>query len=199
MTTRNRPARLISIPAATWRAPWREACWWFNPFHIMRRTGSRESRERRDASATSPTSIAVKTFSIRLGSRRVQRISHQQTRSSTTAMAVIETSRIGHMIGPPLWKLSIRKFPVSTCPVPGKPAAAGEGEVPAAAGCIPAAVEGFIPSTGDNPGMLAGLIAGAVPGIPAGLIAGRGRSERRLGRRPGWSTDRRRTAGRRRW
>src|SRR5882672_9725287 len=78
----------------------------------MRRTGSRESRESRDASATSPTSIAVKTFSIRFGSRRSQRPSHQKMRSSTTASAVIDTARIGHMIGPPLLKLSRKKFPV---------------------------------------------------------------------------------------
>src|SRR5476651_83070 len=76
----------------------------------MRRTGLRELRERRDASATSPTSIAVKTFSIRLGSRRTQRPSHQKMRSRTTARAVSETTRIGHMIGPPLRKLSTKKF-----------------------------------------------------------------------------------------
>src|SRR5450755_4296207 len=76
----------------------------------MRRTGSRESRDRREASATSPTSIAVKTFSIRLGSRRIQRPSHQKIRSSTTARAVRETTRIGHMIGPPFRKLSTKKF-----------------------------------------------------------------------------------------
>ena len=50
----------------------------------MRKTGSRESRDSRDASATSPFSIAVKTFSIRFGSRRIQRPSHQKMRSSTT-------------------------------------------------------------------------------------------------------------------
>src|SRR3954447_19690781 len=76
----------------------------------MRRTGSRESRERREASATSPTSIAVKTFSIRLGSRRIQRPSHQKIRSSTTARAVMETRRIGHIIGPPALKLWMKKF-----------------------------------------------------------------------------------------
>src|SRR5438874_11019385 len=76
----------------------------------MRRTGSRELRERREASATSPVSIAVKTFSIRFGSRRIQRPSHQKMRSSTTASAVRDTIRIGHMIGPPLRKLSTKKF-----------------------------------------------------------------------------------------
>src|SRR5713226_8294383 len=78
----------------------------------MRRTGSRESRDRRDASATSPTSIAVKTFSIRFGSRRNQRPLHQKIRSITTVKPMIETMRIGHMIGPPLRKLSMRKLPV---------------------------------------------------------------------------------------
>src|SRR5437660_190989 len=76
----------------------------------MRRTGSRESRESRDASATSPTSIAVKTFSIRLGSRRNQRPPHQKIRSITTVKATIETRRIGHMMGPPFRKLSIIKL-----------------------------------------------------------------------------------------
>src|ERR1700680_568868 len=78
----------------------------------MRRTGSRESRERRDASATSPTSIALNTFSIRFGSRRNQRPAHQKIRSSTTVTPMMETIRIGHMIGPPLRKLSIKKFPL---------------------------------------------------------------------------------------
>src|SRR5712692_3967578 len=76
----------------------------------MRRTGSRESRESRDASATSPTSIAVKTFSIRLGSRRNQRPPHQKIRSITTVKATIETRRIGHMMGPPFRKLSMMKL-----------------------------------------------------------------------------------------
>src|SRR5438552_15091137 len=76
----------------------------------MRRTGSRVSRERRDASATSPTSIAVKTFSIRLGSRRIQRPSHQKIRSSTTARAVMDTTRIGHIMYPPALKLWTKKF-----------------------------------------------------------------------------------------
>jgi hypothetical protein len=47
------------------------------PFHIIRSTGSRESRESLEASAVSPFSIAVKTFSIRFGSRRNQRPPHQ--------------------------------------------------------------------------------------------------------------------------
>src|SRR5437660_11000138 len=76
----------------------------------MRRTGSRESRESRDASVTSPTSIAVKAFSIRLGSRRNQRPPHQKIRSITTVKATIDTRRIGHMIGPPFRKLSMMKL-----------------------------------------------------------------------------------------
>src|SRR6202011_6276744 len=82
----------------------------------MRRTGSRESRESRDASATSPTSIAVKTFSIRLGSRRNQRPPHQKIRSITTVKATIDTRRIGHMIGPPLRKLSMMKLLLKLLP-----------------------------------------------------------------------------------
>src|SRR5437879_10981712 len=75
----------------------------------MRNTGSRDPRDKREASVTSPVSIAVKTFSIRFGSRRIQRPIHQKARSSTTATPMIDTIRIGHMIGPPFWKLSIRK------------------------------------------------------------------------------------------
>src|SRR5258707_11057529 len=95
----------------------------------MRRIGSRESRESRDASATSPTSTAVNTFSIRFGSRRNQRPVHQKIRSITTVSAMIVTIRIGHMIGPPLRKLSIRKLPVSGGPL-GTAAAAGEPDAP---------------------------------------------------------------------
>src|SRR5207237_3081359 len=81
-----------------------------SPFHIMRNTGSREPRDKREASVTSPVSIAVKTFSIRFGSRRIHRPVHQNARSMTTATPMTDTIRIGHMIGPPFWKLSIRKF-----------------------------------------------------------------------------------------
>src|SRR5260370_21472535 len=78
----------------------------------MRRTGSRDPRESREASVVSPFSIAVNTFSIRFGSRRNQRPVHQKILSITTVSPMIETIRIGHMIGPPLLKLSIRKLPV---------------------------------------------------------------------------------------
>src|SRR6267143_4084570 len=144
----------------------------------MRRTGSRESRDSLDASATSPTSIAVKTFSIRLGSRRIQRPSHQKMRSSTTARAVRETMRIGHMIGPPLRKLSTKKFlSRAFSGTAGVAAAAGlaTGEATAVvvAGDITAA--GDMPGTGETPGT-AGLIAaaGAVGAVAAGLVAGGG-------------------------
>ncbi len=149
----------------------------------MRRTGSRDPRERREASATSPFSIAVKTFSIRFGSRRIQRKSHQKTRSRTTAMAVMETSRIGHMIGPPLRKLSTNALPVGCAcsPIAG---AAGEGDAAATGGAVMAAVAaGDMPGIGDMPGMPAGGMPGAVgarDGAPgeavvasiAGLIPG---------------------------
>src|ERR1700675_5030216 len=112
----------------------------------MRRTGSRESRDRREASATSPTSIAVNTFSIRLGSRRIQRPSHQKMRSSTTARAVSETTRIGHMIGPPLRKLSTKKFLSNALSgTAGLAATVGEALVVVVAGDI-AAEAGVMPA-----------------------------------------------------
>jgi hypothetical protein len=76
----------------------------------MRKTGSRDPRESLDASAKSPLSIAVNTFSIRFGSRRNQRPPHQKIRSITTVRPTIDTMRIGHMMGPPLRKLSIKKL-----------------------------------------------------------------------------------------
>src|SRR6476646_2899231 len=111
----------------------------------MRRTGSRESRERREASVTSPTSMAVKTFSMRFGSRRIQRPSHQKIRSSTTARATIDTTRIGYMIGPPALKLWTKKFLSSSL----TGVAAGVGE-PAAVG--EAAVVVVVVVAGDIPG-----------------------------------------------
>src|SRR6476661_5073289 len=133
----------------------------------MRRTGSRESRERREASATSPTSIAVKTFSIRFGSRRNQRPDHQKTRSITTVKPMIETIRIGHMMGPPLRKLSMKKLPVTAGPLvvvlglaEAEADAAGLGErlplkvaltlAPGMAGVIPGASEA--PGATEVPG-----------------------------------------------
>src|SRR6476619_7732134 len=152
----------------------------------MRRTGSRESRERREASATSPTSIAVNTFSIRFGSRRIQRPSHQKIRSSTTARATMETTRIGHIIGPPLRKFSTKKFLAkSLCGVPaGLALAEALGllvVVVVVAGDV-AAVAGVIPGAGERPGTVADapgavvvvvvVVAGDVTGAVAGLMAG---------------------------
>src|SRR5437764_1207961 len=124
----------------------------------MRRTGSRESRESRDASATSPTSMAVKTFSIRLGSRRNQRPPHQKIRSITTVKATIETRRIGHMIGPPLRKLSMMKLLL-------KPLASGAGAALAlglsvAVTVAPGAAGAPAGPTGDMPGVPGGMPAG---------------------------------------
>src|ERR1700726_4741660 len=90
----------------------------------MRKTGSRDPRESLDASAKSPLSIAVNTFSIRFGSRRNQRPDHQKIRSITTVSPMIDTIRIGHIMGPPLRKLSMRKLPLNM-PV-GFVSAAGE-------------------------------------------------------------------------
>src|SRR5471032_516238 len=141
----------------------------------MRRTGSRELRERRDASATSPTSIAVKTFSIRLESRRIQRPSHQKMRSSTTARAVSETTRIGHMIGPPLRKLSTKKFLSialsGIAATDGLALAAGGALAVVVAGDV-AAVAGVMPAAGGT-AAAAGLVtvAGAAGGA-AGSVGG---------------------------
>src|ERR1700719_3182082 len=128
----------------------------------MRRTGSLESREGRDASATSPTSIAVKTFSIRFGSRRNQRPVHQKHRSITTVSAMIDTIKIGHMIGPPFLKLSSRKFPL-----PELTAVAGlaAGEALAAGGLNVAVT--LVPGAAgapDAPG-------GGATCVPAGEVA----------------------------
>src|SRR5438876_7746059 len=143
----------------------------------MRNTGSRDPRDRREASATSPVSIAVKTFSIRFGSRRIHRPVHQNARSSTTATPMIDTIKIGHMIGPPFWKLSIRKF---VQPVLGGGAAgaaglaageaalkvaetAGLGIAPGAAGDV----AGAPGEAGAGDGVTAGGARGAAgPGAP---------------------------------
>src|SRR5439155_1623121 len=76
----------------------------------MRKTGSREPRASFEASLMSLVSSAVKTFSIRFGSRRNQRAPHQKQRSITTVSPMMETIRIGHMIGPPAWKFRMKKF-----------------------------------------------------------------------------------------
>src|SRR6266487_5352470 len=99
----------------------------------MRKTGSRDPRESLEASVTSPFSIAVSTFSIRLGSRRNQRPVHQKIRSITTVSPMIDTIKIGHMIGPPLWNLSINQL------LPKRPgSAAGEAAGAALAATVAA-------------------------------------------------------------
>src|SRR6266513_3188527 len=99
----------------------------------MRKTGSRDPRESLEASVTSPFSIAVNTFSIRLGSRRNQRQVHQNIPSITTVSPMIDTLKIGHMIGPPLWNLSINQL------LPKRPgSAAGEAAGAALAATVAA-------------------------------------------------------------
>src|ERR1700757_4708519 len=114
----------------------------------MRKTGARDPRERREASAVSPFSIAVNTFSIRLGSRRNQRPVHQKIRSITTVSPTIDTSRIGHITGPPRWNLSINQLLPS---IPPLGAASGAGGGASAAGLNAAVVAGAA-APGDSPG-----------------------------------------------
>jgi hypothetical protein len=116
----------------------------------MRRTGSRDPRESLEASAVSPFSIAVNTFSMRFGSRRNQRPPHQKHRSMTTVSAMIDTIKIGHITGPPLWNLSINQLPARK-PVgcSGVAEAAGEGLVAvAAAGLVTAPGAALVPAPG---------------------------------------------------
>src|SRR5436190_9752357 len=116
----------------------------------MRRTGSRDPRESLEASVVSPFSIAVNTFSMRFGSRRNQRPPHQKHRSMTTVSAMIDTIKIGHITGPPLWNLSINQLPARK-PVgcSGVAEAAGEGLVAvAAAGLVTAPGAALVPAPG---------------------------------------------------
>src|SRR5438046_10047199 len=76
----------------------------------MRKTGSRDPRESLEASVRAASSIDVNTFSIRFGSRRNQRAVHQKIRSMTTVSPIIDTIKIGHIMGPPLWNLSIKQL-----------------------------------------------------------------------------------------
>src|SRR6266567_1975581 len=148
----------------------------------MRKTGSREPRESREASVTSPVSIAVNTFSISLGSRRNQRRPHQKMRSITTVSPTIDTIRIGHMIGPPLRKLSMRKLPVNmpVAFISGAGDAAGEAVVAGdalsvAETVVPGAGEAPTGPTGDVPGAGGGIGAagfGGAPGICGAAVAG---------------------------
>src|SRR5437867_7777771 len=146
----------------------------------MRKTGSRDPRESLEASATSPCSIAVNTFSIRLGSRRNQRPVHQKIRSITTVSPMIDTIKIGHMIGPPLWNLSINQL------LPRRPgSAAGEAagaalaaaavaaglSAPAGAGLVTAPGAAGCPTAPGCPGAAgcsaAGCCAAGCPGAAA--------------------------------
>jgi len=140
----------------------------------MRKTGSRDPRESRDASAVSPFSIAVNTFSIRLGSRRNQRPLHQKIRSITTVSPMIDTIKIGHMIGPPLRNLSINQLLPSTPPLAS---AAGEGLADAVGAGLNVAVTVASGAAAPAGGAVApgGSCAGAAgfTGAPAaGLVAG---------------------------
>src|SRR5204863_3791826 len=137
----------------------------------MRKTGSRDPRESLEASATSFCSIAVNTFSIRLGSRRNQRPVHQKIRSITTVSPMIDTIKIGHMIGPPLWNLSINQL------LPKRPvSAAGEAAgaalaAAAAAGLSAPACAGLNVAVTCAPGA-AGCCAAGCPGAAGCCAAG---------------------------
>src|SRR5215467_16305832 len=95
--------------------------------------------------------MAVNTFSIRFGSRRNQRPPHQMHRSSTTVSATIETIRIGHITGPPLWNLSINQLPAKKpAGCSGVAAATGGGLVAAAAaGLVAPAAPGLVTALGE--------------------------------------------------
>src|SRR5438477_3892443 len=110
--------------------------------------------------------MAVKPFSFRLASRRIHRPVHQNARSSTTATPMIDTIKIGHMIGPPFWKLSIRKF---VQPVLGGGAAGAAGLAAGEAALKVAETAGL----GIAPGA-AGDVAGApgTPGAGGGITPG---------------------------
>src|SRR6266704_4385965 len=128
----------------------------------MRKTGSRDPRESLEASATSPCSIAVNTFSIRLGSRRNQRPPHQKIRSITTGKATIDTRRIGHMMGPPFRKLSMMKLLL-------QPLGSGVG---AAVGLGLNVAVTVAPGTAGPAGAAPAGPAGDIPGAPGGIPAG---------------------------
>src|SRR4029077_8297077 len=135
----------------------------------IRSTGSRELRESLEASAVSPFSIAVKTFSIRFGSRRNQRPPHQMHRSSTTVSATIETTRIGHITGPPLRNWSINQLlPKIPAGFSGVAATAGAGLVAAAAaGLVAPAAAGLVTAPGAPGWPTAGACpAGGCPTAP---------------------------------
>src|SRR6187399_3318712 len=141
----------------------------------MRKTGSREPRASFEASFMSPVSIAVKTFSTRFGSRRNQRKPHQTQRSITTNNETMDTTRIGHMIGPPALKFRMKKFEL------GASAGAGAGLVSAAtvavtagvataAGEPAAAVAAGLPASGATAG--ATVVPGAATDAPGAAASG---------------------------
>ena len=135
----------------------------------MRNTGSRDPRESLEASAVSPFSIAVNTFSIRFGSLRNQRPVHQKIRSITTVRPMIDTMRIGHMTGPPLRKLSINQLLARAPPAAGVSVAAGAGLSVAAILAVGAAG----PPAGAVPGgSCAGAAGFTAPGAPGLAAAG---------------------------
>src|SRR5438132_5232738 len=140
----------------------------------MRKTGSRDPRESLEASAISTCSIAVHTFSVRFGSLRNQRPVHQKIRSITTVSPMIDMMRIGHMIGPPLRKLSINQL-VPTRPPLGFCSAAGAG-LPAVAGAGLNVAVIVAPGAAGPPGgtacagssaAAAGVTAAGAPGLTA--------------------------------
>src|SRR5437016_4919220 len=139
----------------------------------MRNTGSRDPRESREASVVSPFSIAVNTFSIRLGSRRNQRPVHQKIRSITTVSPMIDTIKIGHMIGPPLWNLSINqllpKRPVSAA---GEAAGGAALAAAAAAGLSAPACAGLNVAVTGAPGAAGCPAAPGCPGAAGCCAAG---------------------------
>ena|SRR5436305_6798958 len=138
----------------------------------MRKTGSRDPRESLEASVRSPFSIAVNTFSIRFGSRRNQRAVHQKIRSMTTVSPIIDTIKIGHIMGPPLWNLSINQL-LPTRPPLGS--AAGEGLWAVAGAGLNVAVTVAPGAAGPAGGALpvgncagaAGFTAAGAPGLAA--------------------------------
>src|SRR5213592_3779742 len=138
----------------------------------MRKTGSRDPRESLEASATSPCSIAVNTFSIRLGSRRNQRPVHQKIRSITTVSPMIDTIKIGHMIGPPLWNLSINQLlPKRPGSAAGEAAGAALAAAAVAAGLSAPAGAGLVTAPGaagcpTAPGCPAAAGCPTAPGCP---------------------------------
>src|SRR5205809_1667243 len=139
----------------------------------MRKTGSRDPRESLEASVTSPFSIAVNTFSIRLGSRRNQRPVHQKIRSITTVSPMMDTIKIGHMIGPPLWNLSINqllpKRPVSAA---GEAAGGAALAAAAAAGLSAPACAGLNVAVTGAPGAAGCPAAPGCPGAAGCWAAG---------------------------